>query len=336
MPGPWRSAVSRSSWPGTSTGGYAFSTTCATIVLDQPCAGAKTLKCPYHGWVYGLDGELKATPFWDGTADAHHRPVEAGGSGLVPVRSAVWNHVVFVNLSGDAEPLEEYLAPMAAELGHLALDTLEPGHDESWTFGANWKLVMENWEVYHHVWVHDGVFDRMSDEADLETGQPHSDAIADGNVMILRYRESRPRRAPDPAVARLPPLPERHPRDRPFGVANAVLPNTTVSVGNNAYAPAIYLPVGPGLTLARMAWYFAPGAGAGPEHASGRAATLDRWLGPTRRFEDGQGIRPQDHRCMELQQAARTSPVADDVRFSPVWEPCVRYFQDWVVRRIDQ
>ena len=38
---------------------------------------------------------------------------------------------------------------------------------------------------------------------------------------------------------------------------------------------------------------------------------------------------------MELQQAARSSPIADDVRFSATWEANVRYFQDWLVTRLD-
>ena len=83
-----------------------------------------------------------------------------------------------------------------------------------------------------------------------------------------------------------------------------------------------------------MAWYFAPGAGSDERYESARSAILDRWLGPSRKFEDRQGIRPQDHRCMELQQAARYSPVADDVKFSATWEANVRYFQDWLTRRL--
>ena len=109
-----------------------------------------------------------------------------------------------------------------------------------------------------------------------------------------------------------------------------MLPNTTVSVGPNNYAPAIYVPVAPDRTEARMAWYFTPDA---PE--AGREKILDRWLGPERRLEDKRGIRAQDHRCMELQQAARCSPVANDVKFSSTWEYCVRYFQDWLVQRLD-
>ena len=308
----------------------------ATIVLERAARGLSTFKCPYHGWVYGTDGALKATPFWDGTANSRKRPIDAAGNGLVPVRSGVWNHVVFVNLDGRAEPLETWLAPMTAELAHLDVQGLELGHRLDWKFKANWKLVMENWEVYHHVWVHEGVFDKMSDEVDPATGEPYTDMIADGNVMILRYRQNRPpdaRRSADGPP--LPPVPARYEKTGPTGSANAVLPNTTVSIGATAYAPAIYVPIAPGLTEARMAWYFAPGAATGERFEASREAVLDRWLGPSRSFGARQGIRSQDHRCMELQQAARVSPIADDVRFSATWEANVRYFQDWLVTRID-
>ena len=197
----------------------------ATIVLERAAKGLRTLKCPYHGWVYGTDGSLKATPFWDGTADSHRCPVDAAGNGLVRVRSGVWNHVVFVNLDGQAEPLDAYLAPMTAELDHLEIPGLELGHRLDWTFKANWKLVMENWEVYHHVWVHEGVFDKMSNEVDLATGELYTDMIADGNVMMLRYRKTRPPAVSRPAhgpcaPARSGPIREdRTDRSRQRGVA---------------------------------------------------------------------------------------------------------------------
>ncbi len=62
---------------------------------------------------------------------------------------------------------------------------------------------------------------------------------------------------------------------------------------------------------------------------------LERWLGPDRSIAGRRGIRAQDHRCMELQQKARSSPVADDVRFSETWEANVRYFQNWLVERLE-
>ena len=309
----------------------------ATIVLERAAKGLRTLKCPYHGWVYGTDGSLKATPFWDGTADSHRCPVDAAGNGLVRVRFGVWNHVVFVNLDGQAEPLDAYLAPMTAELDHLDIPGLELGHRLDWTFKANWKLVMENWEVYHHVWVHEGVFDKMSDEVDLATGEPYTDMIADGNVMMLRYRKTRP-----PAVSRpahgpaLPPVPTRYEktetdRSRQRGVAEyhrhhrpGRLCTGDLRADRSRASP-------------RRAWRGTSHPALPPAHDSRRAARQFWTDGsdPTRRFEDRQGIRSQDHRCMELQQAARVSPVADDVKFSATWETNVRYFQDWLVTRID-
>jgi hypothetical protein len=85
-----------------------------------------------------------------------------------------------------------------------------------------------------------------------------------------------------------------------------------------------------------MAWYFVGDAATSAEFAAGRDRVIDRWLGPSRRFEDRSGIRSQDHRCMELQQAARFSPVADNVQFSPSWEVNVHYFQKWLLSQLDE
>ena len=314
----------------------------ATIV--QPCAakGLRQFQCPYHGWVYGLDGTLAATPFWDGTSATERMPVDPATNSLRPVACGVWNHVVFLNLDGNAGSLQDYLAPMEAELAHLDVPALELGHRVSWEFDANWKLVMENWEVYHHVWVHTGVFDKMSDEVDLVTGEPYTEMTAEGNAMFPRYKPNRPTPTPTPTptlgqsdIAPLPAVPQKWDKAQPTSTANAILPNTTVTIGADGYVPAVYTPLAPGRTRTSMAWYFAPGAAEGPAFEPAREAVLDRWLGPSRRFEDLGGIRAQDHYCMELQQAARASPVADDVKFSTTWESNVRYFQDWLVRQMD-
>ena len=255
----------------------------ATIVLTEPCHGLKQLRCPYHAWTYGLDGALLATPFWDGTAKSERQPVDAGANGLVPVRCGVWNHVIFVNLAENAPPLEEYVAPMEAEFSHLDMDGLACGYRTSWEFNANWKLVMDNWEVYHHVWVHEGIFERMSDEVDLETGEPYTYTVVDGAVMTLRATARRPERGVDTAAdgSSLPRLPSLAGVEQKHGVANAILPNTTLTLGPCAYVPGIYVPVAPGVTRAEMAWYFAPEAAAGPG-ARGGARRVARSLDRTR------------------------------------------------------
>lgn len=304
----------------------------ATLVLTQPEKGLRQLQCPYHAWTYSLDGKLVATPFWDGTAASRRCPVDPAHNSLVPLPCKLWNQVVYVNLSGDAEPFDDYVAPFEQHHGHVDLAALRVVHRRSWEFKANWKLVMDNWEVYHHVWVHEGVFDKMSDEVDLETGQPYTDSIASGNVMMLRVD---PQRTPRDTTmgTPMPTLPTH--RDRAIAIsANALLPNTTLTIGPIMFAPAIYLPVATGVTRAEMAWYVAPEAAEDPQFAAARAAMLDRWLGKSRDYSDRGGLRSQDHTCMEWQQLARGSPVADDVKFSPTWEADVLYFQRWLVARL--
>jgi choline monooxygenase len=308
----------------------------ATIVLERPAKGLSMLQCPYHAWTYGLDGALKATPFWDGTKGASRAPVDRASNGLVAIRCAVWNHIVFVNLDGKAAPLSEYLAPADRLLADIDIGSLRQGFRFTWDFKANWKLVNDNWEVYHHVWVHEGVFDKMSDEVNLAPGETYTEMRPDGNVLVLRRKADAPARPGSaPLSGHAMPLIPVKPGAKPFGgCTSAILPNTTVTMGISGYSPAIYTPIAPGVTRAHMAWYFVGDAATAPEFAASRNRVIDRWLGPARRYDDRSGIRSQDHHCMELQQAARFSPVADSVQFSPSWEVNVHYFQKWLLAQL--
>lgn len=308
----------------------------ATIVLERPAKALKSLQCPYHAWTYGLDGKLKAAPFWDGTKNTSRAPLDRAANGLVPVRCGVWNHIVFINLDGKAAPLEDYLGPATRALADVDASALRLGFRFTWDFKANWKMVNDNWEVYHHVWVHEGVFDKMSDEVNLDTGETYTEMKPDGNVLILRRKRSAPARPPSAPLAgySMPAIPLRPGVSHFAGCTGAILPNTTVTMGASAYSPAIYEPIAPGVTRAHMAWYFLGDAATSEEFAAARSRVIDRWLGPSRRFEDRTGIRSQDHHCFELQQAARSSPVADSVQFSPSWEVNVHYFQKWLLAQL--
>src|SRR2546423_8531190 len=65
----------------------------AAAVVTEPCGQASLLRCPYHGWNYGLDGSLKGMPEFDGV---NH--FDRAENGLVPVRVETWEGLVFVNL----------------------------------------------------------------------------------------------------------------------------------------------------------------------------------------------------------------------------------------------
>src|SRR5262249_790255 len=57
----------------------------AAVVMTEPEGHASTLRCPYHGWTYSLEGELKGTPDFDGVCN-----FDRGRNGLVPVRLETW------------------------------------------------------------------------------------------------------------------------------------------------------------------------------------------------------------------------------------------------------
>ena len=306
----------------------------ATIILQKPEKGLSNLSCPYHAWAWDLEGNLRATPYFDGTPNSENFSVDKEENGLVPVRCGVYGGVVFVNLAGNALPLEEYAAPIEKRFGEYDFDAMKIGHRVTWEYDANWKLVPENWEVYHHVWVHDGIFEKMSDEINLETGEIYTQMLAEDNTLTLTATKNRPPR--EIRKIDLPILPGRNGNKEPAGGGTCVMmPSTTMTLSGRAYAPVIYTPIAPGRTRATMAFFFAPEAAEGPEFEEGRETVADLFLGKTRKFEDRTGIRSQDLSCMQLQQAARYSPAADSsVQFSPKWETNVHYFQNWVASNV--
>jgi choline monooxygenase len=65
----------------------------------------RALQCQYHGWTYGLGGNLRTAPEMDATIDFN--PADFG---LIPVRAERWGPFVFVNLDDGAPSLAETLA----------------------------------------------------------------------------------------------------------------------------------------------------------------------------------------------------------------------------------
>ena len=63
----------------------------ATMVLRQPKKGLSELQCPYHHWTYGLDGQLRAAPYFRGPAKGPLGELDPAENCLVPVRAGVWN-----------------------------------------------------------------------------------------------------------------------------------------------------------------------------------------------------------------------------------------------------
>lgn len=109
-----------------------------------------SLNCPYHLWRYGLDGEFLTAP-----AMNRSEVFEGAQCNLPQVRHEEWGGWVFVNLSGDAEPLETQLRPLAERLQGLRLEEMVRVNTMEFRSPWNWKVMVENFmESYHHMGPH--------------------------------------------------------------------------------------------------------------------------------------------------------------------------------------
>jgi Rieske 2Fe-2S family protein len=111
------------------------------------CTRARQIRCPYHGWTYGLDGALKHGGDLAG--------FDPAAEGLVPARVEQWGAWVFLNASGDAGPLADWIGHLDEITRGYEAGRLKVGATHSYEIAANWKLVHENYhECYHCPQIH--------------------------------------------------------------------------------------------------------------------------------------------------------------------------------------
>ena len=130
----------------------------AAAVMTEPEGRASQLRCPYHGWTYSLEGELKGTPDFSGVCD-----FDRSTNGLVSVDTAVWEQWVFVRLEnngGQRAPLNDFLgADLIKQVQTLALNRLEWMERRHYIFDCNWKVFVDNYldGGYHVPHLHKGL-----------------------------------------------------------------------------------------------------------------------------------------------------------------------------------
>jgi phenylpropionate dioxygenase-like ring-hydroxylating dioxygenase large terminal subunit len=117
------------------------------MLLVEDTTQAPLVRCPYHLWVYGLDGKLKNTPFMEReTLSDCDLPRYAVGE---------WAGFVFVNLDGKAAPIAPMLEPIAGGARAAELGNWVEGFRIAFTHDWNWKVMLENFaESYHHIGAH--------------------------------------------------------------------------------------------------------------------------------------------------------------------------------------
>ena len=116
--------------------------------LASGCGHARALSCPYHAWLYRLDGSLAR-------AGGVGQPegFDAADFGLREIQVATFARSIMVNVDGSAPPFDP--GPLGAGVDPYRLDDLEVGERTRYESRFNWKVLLENYcENYHTPFIH--------------------------------------------------------------------------------------------------------------------------------------------------------------------------------------
>jgi phenylpropionate dioxygenase-like ring-hydroxylating dioxygenase large terminal subunit len=106
--------------------------------LRDEAGNVTNLRCPFHGFAWGLDGQLKNIPeAWD------FGHVEWDRFCLPEATVGVWGGFVFVNLDLDAPPLEDHLGGLTEHLAPWDFEHRFTAAHLGKVLPANWKVALE-------------------------------------------------------------------------------------------------------------------------------------------------------------------------------------------------
>jgi p-cumate 2,3-dioxygenase alpha subunit len=159
-----------------------------STICREHTGSTKVFTCPYHGWVFGLDGKLRTTNAGGGYAEDFN---EDGLYNLARVpRIENFRDFWFINFNPNAIPLVDYLAgagdylAMLADQSKAGLEVIEGS--QVFSCYGNWKLLVENsYDAYHGPSLHASYFEfldnRLSGENMAATQSGFGKGLGNGH-----------------------------------------------------------------------------------------------------------------------------------------------------------
>ena len=113
---------------------------------EETSGTCRQFTCKYHGWRYGLEGDLtfvqQESEFFDLDKEDH---------GLVAVQTEVWEGFIFVNLDPEnTTSAREYLGSLGAGIEGYPFDKMTEVYKYRAEVGANWKLFIDAFAEFYH------------------------------------------------------------------------------------------------------------------------------------------------------------------------------------------
>jgi nitrite reductase/ring-hydroxylating ferredoxin subunit len=134
-------------------------------VCRSEAGTAQNFKCPYHGWVFGTEGNLLGAPF---EREMYGADLDKPNLGLRQARVSLYAGIIFANWDPTAPPLEDFLGEYSWYLDTIFKMTnsgLEAvGAPQRSLIQANWKAPSEQFcgaDGYHVATLHRTLVERM-------------------------------------------------------------------------------------------------------------------------------------------------------------------------------
>ena len=118
---------------------------------------ANQMRCPYHGWTYSLEGELKGTPDFNDVCN-----FDRAENGLVSVETTCWEKWCFVKVAGEQSAANQTAVAepeLARQIQALNLANFHWFERRRYQLKCNWKVFVDNYldGGYHVPHLHKGL-----------------------------------------------------------------------------------------------------------------------------------------------------------------------------------
>lgn len=291
-------------------------------LADKPCANNGAIRCPYHSWTYGLNGDLRATPNQGGVGVHTHELFKQDAHGLKVVRSEVWLGSIFINLSGSAAPFHEYIASITSSwatfLNPESLQNFYKSENESHlelTVKSNWKLAVENFlESYHLPSVHPDLnrISPLNKHYDLDTFEA---GAGQGSLSYTRLEIN---------GSRLPAIPEWPEEKINCAEYPALFPNTFLGIHADQLFIQYLQPIDYKTTREHVRIFYFGKEALEDTFKEHRTVLQQSW----------KAVFEEDIFAVERMQAGRASPGYQGGAFSPVMDQPTLHFHRWVAKKL--
>jgi len=274
--------------------------------------------CPYHAWVYSLQGDLMRT-----SSKSQAKGFEVSDFGLYKIGVKEWNGFIFVALTESPPSFEKVFDLPLGRLNAWPLNDLQVGHVLHKTMACNWKIFWENYnECLHCPSVHPElsqlvpIYGRgLLEERDDPQWREHA---ADADPKFKGGLRGGATTWSVNGETTGVPFPDLSDEDRKLGHIYMTSVPSVFLVGHIDYVRAVrLLPLGPEMTELRVEYLFSPETLADPRFDMHNVVDF------TNR------VMTEDAQVCELnQRGLRAGPHARGVVMPE--EYLIRQFHEWV------